>query len=285
MSVRVSEVSALTFAPAGEIAVELAPVQPGGDYARADLVADLGAQPDASAAVEDLYLIAMEDAARRCVCRVHFKDACSLRLHALMSGVVSEGGVHVVVCLARQKFERIGLSIRTGFARSDEDGNGNKFALSAGCAKPACIAEGQRLAVCVERQSQWQMAFALQALAVDAGEPWAGALERLVDEVVDGVVEAGFGKAHAAGEFTEERDVVADLAGRRDGLLRDLDEEMAVGSLHVLGLKEGRRGKEDVGVVGGVGEELLVDDGEEIVARRPRRTAFWLGATAAAFEL
>ncbi len=42
---------------------------------------------------------------------------------------------------------------------------------------------------------------------------------------------------------------------------------MAVGSLHVLVLEEGGGGEQDVGVVGGVGEELLVDDGEEVGLR------------------
>ena len=42
---------------------------------------------------------------------------------------------------------------------------------------------------------------------------------------------------------------------------------MAVGSLDVLVFEESGGGEHDVGVVGGVGEELLVDDGEEIRAR------------------
>jgi hypothetical protein len=38
---------------------------------------------------------------------------------------------------------------------------------------------------------------------------------------------------------------------------------VAVGALDVLVLEEGGCGQDDVGVVGGVGKELLVDDGEE----------------------
>jgi antitoxin (DNA-binding transcriptional repressor) of toxin-antitoxin stability system len=52
-----------------------------------------------------------------------------------------------------------------------------------------------------------------------------------------------------------------------DGLLGELYVVVAVSALDVLVLEEGGCGEDDVGVVGGVSEELLVDDGEEIGAR------------------
>ena len=55
---------------------------------------------------------------------------------------------------------------------------------------------------------------------------------------------------------------------------RELHVVVTVGALDVVVLEECRGGQDDVGVVGGVGEELLVDDGEEIGARQAASTAF-----------
>jgi hypothetical protein len=67
----------------------------------------------------------------------------------------------------------------------------------------------------------------------------------------------------------KEPDVGACFAEGCDGLIGKLDVVVAVGSLDVLVLQEGGGGQEDVGVVGRVGEELLVDDCEEIGAGEP----------------
>ncbi len=91
--------------------------------------------------------------------------------------------------------------------------------------------------------------------------------ERLADDLFGRVAEAGLGEAHALGELAEEPDVGARFAGRLDGLLRELHKVVAVGALNVGVLEEGGGGQHVVGVVGGVGEEELVDDGEEIGAR------------------
>ena len=101
--------------------------------------------------------------------------------------------------------------------------------------------------------------------------------EDLVDEVVVGVREAGLGEAHVVGEAGEEAGVGAGFAERGDGGLVDLCEEVAVGALDVLELEEGGRGEDEVGVVGGVGEELLVDDGEEVVAREAAEDVVLVG--------
>ena len=91
--------------------------------------------------------------------------------------------------------------------------------------------------------------------------------QRLRDEVVDGVTETGFSESHALGELREEPDVGASLAQGLDRLFGKLHVVMAVGALNILMFEERRCGQENVGVVGGVGEELLVDDGEQIGAR------------------
>ena len=87
-------------------------------------------------------------------------------------------------------------------------------------------------------------------------------------------------------ELGEEPDVGARFAQRLDGLVRDLHVVVAVGALHVVVFEKRGGGEQDVGVVGGVSEELFVDDREQIRARHAAQyLAFWSGAMAAGFEL
>ena len=57
-----------------------------------------------------------------------------------------------------------------------------------------------------------------------------------------------------------------------------LQVAVAVGLVQVDLLELGRGRQDDVGVVGGVGHELLVDDGEEVVAQQPLDDAAGVGA-------
>ena len=84
-------------------------------------------------------------------------------------------------------------------------------------------------------------------------------------------------KAHALGELAEEPDVGAGFAGWLDGLLGELDEVVAVGALNVGVFEEGGGGEDVVGVVGGVGKEELVDDGEEVVAGKAAADGVLIG--------
>jgi hypothetical protein len=68
--------------------------------------------------------------------------------------------------------------------------------------------------------------------------------------------------------LAEEPHIGARFAGRLDGLLRELDEVVAVGSLNVSVFEESGGRQNVVGVVGGVGKEQFVDHGEEIGARQ-----------------
>ena len=78
-------------------------------------------------------------------------------------------------------------------------------------------------------------------------------------------------------EGGEHVDIGAGFAEGGDGLVGDLGEEVAVGAHDVFGFEEGGGGEDDVGVVGGVGEELLVDDGEEVVAAEAGEDACGVG--------
>ena len=80
---------------------------------------------------------------------------------------------------------------------------------------------------------------------------------------------AGSVEAHRAGQAPEQLGVAARLAERRDRRLVPAHPEVAPRRHDVARLELRRRRQHDVGVAGRVGEELLVDDGEQVVARQP----------------
>jgi hypothetical protein len=110
-------------------------------------------------------------------------------------------------------------------------------------------------------------------------------IEQRADHVVVGIGEAGVVEAHARRERAEDFHVriwfrraararaapAAGSSGRRRGRGR-----CAPGTWwRAAGYRR----------IGGVVLELLQHHGEQVARRRPRRTAFWLGAMAAGFEL
>ena len=52
---------------------------------------------------------------------------------------------------------------------------------------------------------------------------------------------------------------------------------MAVGSVEVRVFEEGRRGQDEIGVVGGIGLELFDDDGEEVFAAQASQNRALVG--------
>ena len=86
----------------------------------------------------------------------------------------------------------------------------------------------------------------------------------LVDWVTPNMGELGVLTGHVIGR----REDLPDAARLLQAMGSELHVVVTVGALDVLVLEEGGCGEEDVGVVGGVGEELLVDDGEEVVAEQ-----------------
>ena len=60
--------------------------------------------------------------------------------------------------------------------------------------------------------------------------------------------------------------------GRVDRLRGELQVLMASGGVNVVVFQKHGGGQDDVGIARGVGHELFVHAGEEIVTRKPRRT-------------
>src|SRR6266702_6011443 len=107
----------------------------------------------------------------------------------------------------------------------------------------------------------------LERSPFDAPHARARRFERLPADVRVRIAEALLGEAHARGQPPEHFAVRQALAQRLDrGAVRH-DVEMPVGGVHVPVLELRRRRQHDVGVVAGVGEKLLVDHGEEVLAR------------------
>jgi hypothetical protein len=92
-------------------------------------------------------------------------------------------------------------------------------------------------------------------------------------------------ESHRRGEAAEDLRVRQRLAERRDRAAVVHQVEVAVRLVHVVVLELRRRGQQHVGVVGGVGLEVLEDDGEEIVAAQSGSTRSRSGAIDAGFEL
>ena len=115
--------------------------------------------------------------------------------------------------------------------------------------------------------------FRFQSLQGDAFQERVAGIERLPNHVVFGVIEARVRESHRLGQEPEDLDVwlrFARSGQRRPGHLHIV---VAVGEIEVGVFQERRDRQDDVGVIGGVGLELLQNDGEQIFPPQPARTA------------
>ena len=117
-----------------------------------------------------------------------------------------------------------------------------------------------------------------QPLARDALQPAGWGIKGAVDHGIDGFAEAFVFESHALGERAEQIDIGAAFAERLHRLVGNLEVVVAVSGLQIFVLEKGSGGQHDVGVVGGVGEELLVDDGEKIGAHQSADDFVVIGA-------
>ncbi len=116
------------------------------------------------------------------------------------------------------------------------------------------------------------------ALVVGLRIPHAGAAQRRVHDLPDAHVEAGMLGAEPLGQLADHEVILARLAGRFDQLAGDLEGGVAAGGVEVVVLEEGGGGQHHVGEGRGLGHELLVHAGEQILARQAGVHLVQLGA-------
>ena len=109
-------------------------------------------------------------------------------------------------------------------------------------------------------------ALRLEPLEGDAGHRGVARVERLADQVVLALGEMRIAQPHHAGEIPRHRPVRARLTFRGDHRAGELEMEMPVGPVAVGVLHRGGGGQHEIGVVGGVGQVLLVHDREQVLA-------------------
>ena len=98
-----------------------------------------------------------------------------------------------------------------------------------------------------------------QAVDVDARQRVADDRHVVVEQTL-------VGETHRASDAAEEFGVADRLADGLDGLLVPAEPQVTPGEVHVDRLDLGGGRQHDVGVAGGVGEELFVHDREQVVA-------------------
>ena len=90
----------------------------------------------------------------------------------------------------------------------------------------------------------------------------------LVDDLVGRLVQPRLGEAHRGRQPPHQIPVRDRLAERLDRLVVVLQVQVPVGHVQIDPLELRHRGQHDVGVLRGIGHELLMDDCEEIVAQQ-----------------
>src|SRR5580700_6787019 len=114
------------------------------------------------------------------------------------------------------------------------------------------------------RKVQPYLPFQLQPLATNSLQPRITRSQRAIDHLIDALAEAGVLESHPLGKRAEHFNIRAALAQRFNGLIRYLQVVVPVSSLQIFVLEERRRRQDNVGIVGSVGEKLLVDHGEQV---------------------
>ena len=106
-----------------------------------------------------------------------------------------------------------------------------------------------------------------------------------VDHLVHRFAETFIVESHALGEGAEDFDIRSAFAERLHRLVGDLEVVVAVGGCKIFVFEKRGCGQNDVGVVGSVGEELLVDDGEKVGALQSANDRIMIGANGCRIEL
>src|SRR6202047_3477429 len=120
--------------------------------------------------------------------------------------------------------------------------------------------------VCAAFEIQTDKMLAFQSITSNSSKPRIGRLQRAVDHGIHRFAEAFVLKAHALGKRAEQLNIGPAFADRIHRLIGNLQVIVAVSGLPLFVLEKSGGGQDDVGVVGSVGEELLVDNGEKVGA-------------------
>ena len=112
------------------------------------------------------------------------------------------------------------------------------------------------------------MSFALQLATGYVLEPRIGSIEGSVNQFVYRLSETGLGKAHTLCQLREHLDIALRLADWSNRLVGHLQIVVAIRLLNVFLFEERSCRKNDVSVIGGVGEELIVHHRKQVVAHK-----------------
>src|SRR6185312_6157194 len=129
------------------------------------------------------------------------------------------------------------------------------------CRSKTALSKGNKLR---RAQLEAHMPVAFQLLARDPLQPWIGRIQSAVDYLVHRLAETRLIEAQVLRQFGKHPHIAFGLTDWGDRLIRDLQIIVSVCVLQVLVLEERGRGQNDVGVVSGIAEELLVHYGEQI---------------------
>src|ERR1039458_9219519 len=212
-----------------------------------------------------------------------------LPLHLLEAGQIDERGVQKVVGLTGQQLQREFLrplpvprllrrdkrSHRVHAERNQcwvEEPRLSVWRIESVC-------EWQpRIAASVSMQVQTYVGVALKALPGDPLQLRHTRLQSRVDHRVNWFAEALVLESHAQSKFAKELHVGFALAQRLNRRLRDLQVIVAISLDQVFVLEESGGRQNQIGVVGGVGEELLVDHSKQVLALQPAPDQVLIGA-------
>ena len=106
----------------------------------------------------------------------------------------------------------------------------------------------------------------------------ARAVERGAHDLLVRLAQLRIVEAHGRGEAAEDLRVRQRFAQRLDGAAVVHHVQMSVGLVQVIVLELRGGGEQHVRVVGGVGLEVLEDDGEEVLAPQPAQHALAIGS-------
>src|ERR1019366_566624 len=200
-----------------------------------------------------------------------------LPLHLLEAGQVDERGVQKVVGLTGQQLQREFLRplLVPRLLRRDKRSHRVHAERNQCRVKESRLTVWRIEAVCerqpgtvafVSVQVQTNIRVALQALPADPFQLRHARLQSRVDHGVNWFAETFVLESHAHSKFAKERYVGFALAQRLNRRLRDLQVVVAISLDEIFVLEESRGRQNQIGKVGRVGQELLVNHREQVLA-------------------